>query len=85
MAIPLPGGTHRDWMAMISYLVTELEESGRAVSDADLRQLKKWLHNYRAVLRRGAQASSDMSTSQSGRGGNVWGRSGSCASRATLF
>jgi len=44
-------------------LVTELEESGRAVSDADLRHLKKWLHNYRAVLRRSARAGSDVSTS----------------------
>ena len=63
MSIPLPGGTHHDWMAMTSYLVTELEESGRAVSDEDLRRLKKWLHNYRAVLRRSARAGSDVSTS----------------------
>ena len=41
MAILLPGSIYRDWMAMISYLVTELEVSGRTVSDADLRQLRK--------------------------------------------
>ena len=29
MAILLPGSIYRDWMAMISYLVTELEVSGR--------------------------------------------------------
>ena len=51
MAIPLPGSIHRDWMAMISFLVTELEVSGRAVSDVDLRQLRKWAHNYGAVQR----------------------------------
>ena len=52
MAIPLLGSIHRDWMAMISFLVTELEVSGRTVSDADLRQLRNWTHNYGAVLRR---------------------------------
>ena len=45
IAIPKPGGTHRDWPAMIAYLVTEMEVSGRAVSDQDIRQLKKWAHN----------------------------------------
>jgi hypothetical protein len=42
MAIPKPGGTHRDWLAMIAYLVTERDVSRRAVTDQDLRQLKKW-------------------------------------------
>ena len=41
MAIPKPGGTNRDWLAMIAYLVTELDVSRRAVTDQDLRQLKK--------------------------------------------
>ena len=75
IAIPKPGGTHRVWPAMIAYLVTEMEVSGRAVSDQDLRQLKKWAHNQGAVLRRAAQASSDLSvhncagsTSQIARG-----------------
>ena len=45
MHIPKPGGTHRDWLAMIAYLVTELEVPGRAVSDQDLRQLRKWAHH----------------------------------------
>ena len=61
MHIPKPGGMHRDWLAMIAYLVTELEVSDRAVSDQDLRQLKKWAHNHSAVLRRAAQASSGVS------------------------
>jgi hypothetical protein len=61
MAIPKSGGTHRDWLAMIAYLVTELDVSGRAVSDQDLCQLKKWAHNHSAVLCRAAQASSDAS------------------------
>ena len=62
MTIPKPGGImHWDWLAMVSYLVTEIEVSGRAVSDQNLRQLKKWAHYHSAVLRRAAQASSDMS------------------------
>jgi hypothetical protein len=36
-----PGGTHRDWLAMSVYLVTELEATGRAVSAQDLRLLRK--------------------------------------------
>jgi hypothetical protein len=61
MAIPKPGGTHRDWPAIIAYLVTELEVSRRAVTAQDLRQLKKWAHNPGAVLRRAAQAGSSAS------------------------
>ena len=61
MAIPKSGGTHRDWLAMIAYLVMELDVSGRAVSDQDLCQLKKWAHNHSAMLCRAAQASSDAS------------------------
>ena len=68
MVIPLPGSIHRDWMAMISFLVTELEVSGRAVSDDDLRHLRKWAHNYGAVQRRAASSSSDVVVSQSARG-----------------
>ena len=56
-----PGGTYRDWLAMTAYLVTELEAFGRAVSDQDLRQLRKWAHKYGAVLRRAAQATSGVS------------------------
>ena len=42
LAISKPGSTHRDWWpAMITYLVTELEVSRRAVTARDLRQLKK--------------------------------------------
>ena len=37
---------------IIAYLVIEMEVSGRAVSNKDLRQLKKWTHNQGAVLRR---------------------------------
>ena len=61
MAISKPGGTHRDWPAMIAYLVTELEVSRRAVTAQDLRQLKKWAHNHSAVLRRATQAGSSAS------------------------
>ncbi len=62
LAISKPGSTHRDWSAMIAYLVTELEVSRRAVTAQDLRQLKKWAHNHSAVLRRAAQAGSSTST-----------------------
>ncbi len=61
LAISKPGSTHRDWSAMIAYLVTELEVSRRAVTAQDLRQLKKWAHNHSAVLR-AAQAGSSTST-----------------------
>ena len=46
---------------IIAYLVIEMEVSGRAVSNKDLRQLKKWTHNQGAVLRRAVQASLDLS------------------------
>ncbi len=62
VAISKPGSTHRDWSAMIAYLVTELEVSRRAVTAQDLRQLKKWAHNHGAVLRRAAQVGSSTST-----------------------
>ena len=67
LAISKPGSTHRDWSAMIAYLVTELEVSRRAVTAQDLRQLKKWAHNHGAVvLRRAAQVGSSTSTAGTG-------------------
>ena len=62
LAISKPGSTHRDWSAMIAYLVTELEVSRRTVTAQDLRQLKKWAHSQGAVLRRAALAGSSTST-----------------------
>jgi hypothetical protein len=66
MVISKPGGTHRDWPAMIAYLVTELKVSRRALTAQGLRQLKKWAHNHSAVLRRAAQAGSSTSAVGSG-------------------
>jgi hypothetical protein len=54
LMISKPGSPHRDWAAMIAYLVTKLEVSRRPVTAQDLRQLKRWAHNHDAVLRRAA-------------------------------
>ena len=67
LAIFKPGSTHRDWSAMIAYLVTELEVSRRAVTAQDLRQLKRWAHNHGAVLRRAAHVGSSTSTVRTGQ------------------
>ena len=66
VVISKPGSIHRDWSAMIAYLVTELEVSRRAVTAQDFRQLKKWANNHGAVLRRAAQGGSCTSTAGSG-------------------
>jgi hypothetical protein len=62
LVISKPGSTHRDWSAMIAYLVTELEVSRRTVTAQDLRQLKKCAHNHSAVLRRATQVGASTST-----------------------
>jgi hypothetical protein len=71
LAISKPGSAHRDWSAMIAYLVTELEVSRRAVTAQDLRQLKKWAHNHGAVLRRAAQVGSSTSAVKRARAEEV--------------
>jgi hypothetical protein len=60
--ISKPGSPHRDWVAMIAYLVTKLEVSRRAVTAQDLRQLKRWAHNHDAVLRRAAPVGASTPT-----------------------
>jgi hypothetical protein len=67
LAIFKPSSTHRDWSAMIAYLVTELEVSRRAVTAQDLRQLKRWAHNHGAVLRRAARVGSSTFTVKTGQ------------------